>query len=338
MDLSQLASHSSDSTWEKPHFHALHTIRPFSTADTGSRNDSDLTERAKALDRISLEFQTLVGKNAPLSEVESFTRQWEVASSNGPIVQPNILAWFSDTNALRLACANNNPDVVRFLLQKGLSITPTVINFAALKLKETHDTTIMQALLESGWDINEPLGETRPPLISSILDAPDLVSWCLSKGANPGLSSPSGLSIIEVAASIASLSTVKTLVELAGRAPDGAPVARASYAHALGSSSDRVEVVRYLSDQGYSVDAFYKTYQTSNDHSCEDMMIGSQNALHFAIWAGKEDMVRLLLERGADKTLPTKSIMKTGGETLSPLDLARKFGNTAIIELLSQET
>ena len=163
------------------------------------------------------------------------------------------------------------------------------------------------------------------------------MSWCLSRGANPGLSSPSGLSIIEVAASIASLKTIRTLIELTGRAPTGAPVARASYAHALGSRPDRVEVVRYLLDQGYSVDAYYKICQTYSNHSCENLIIGSQNALHFAIWAGKEDMVRLLLERGANKTLPTKS-MKTDGETLSPLDLARKFGNTAIIALLSQGT
>ncbi|KAJ3573900.1 hypothetical protein NPX13_g4538 [Xylaria arbuscula] len=335
MDLSQLASDPSDPAWEKPRFHALHTIQLFSKEETGSRDDNNLSETAKALDGISLEFQTLVGKNAPLNEIKSFMAQWKVASTSGPIVQRNILAWFSDTNALRLACTNNNPDIVSFLLQSGLSITPSAVAFAAAKLKETHDTTIMQALLDNGWDINEPLGETRPPLISSILDVPDLVSWCLGKGADPGLTSPSGLSIIEVAASIASPNTMKRLVELAGNARYGAPVARASYSHALGRSSDRVEVVQYLLDQGYSVNAFYKTYQASKDHSCEDIMIGSQNALHFAIWARKEDMVRLLLERGADKTLPTGSVMKTDGATLSPLELARKFRNETIVALLS---
>ncbi|KAI1361872.1 ankyrin repeat-containing domain protein [Xylaria arbuscula] len=336
MDLSQLASDPSDPAWEEPRFHALHTIQPFSKEGTSSRDDNNLSETAKALDGISLEFQTLVGKNAPLNEVERFMTQWKVASTSGPIiVQRNILAWFSDTNALRLACTNNSPGTVNFLLQSGLSITPSAVVFAAAKLKETHDTTIMQALLDNGWDINEPLGETRPPLISSILDVPDLVSWCLDKGADPGLTSPSGLSIIEVAASIASPNTMKRLVELAGHARYGAPVARAAYSHALGRSSDRVEVVRYLLDQGYSVNSFYKTYQASNDHSCEEMMIGSQNALHFAIWAGKEDMVRLLLERGADKTLPTRSVMKTDGATLSPLELARKFRNETILALLS---
>ncbi|KAI1176161.1 ankyrin repeat-containing domain protein [Nemania sp. FL0916] len=337
MDLSQFTSDPSDPAWEKPRYEALHTIRPFSPKHPDSIDKKDLTERAKALDSISMELNTLAARNAPLSDIESYIGQFEVASSKGPIIQRNILAWFSDTNALQWACGNNNPDTVRFLLQKGLSVTPRAVIHAAAKLRETHDTTVMQILLDFGWDINEPLGETRPPLISTILEVPELVSWCLSKGADPGLSSPSGCSIIEIAACRASLSTLETLVELAGRVADGAPVARASYFHTLGSTPDRVEVVRYLLDQGYSVDAFYKAYHAAGDCSHEEMLFGSQNALHFAIWAGKEDMVRLLLERGADRTLPTRSAMKTDGQTLSPLDLARKFGHTAIIELLSQE-
>ncbi|KAI0860799.1 ankyrin repeat-containing domain protein [Xylaria cubensis] len=333
MDLTQLASHCSDPAWEEPRFHSLHTIRPFSTE--GSQDDHDLSGRAKALDHISMEFQRLVAKNAPLNEVEEFTRQWEVTSvDNTPIVQPNLLAWFSDTNTLRLACANDNQDIIRFLLQMGLSITPSAIIYATSKLRETNDTTVLELLLDFGWDINKPLGDTRPPLLSSVVDIPDLVLWCLSKGADPGLSSPSGLSIIEQAASIASLDTIRLLIERAGSARDGAPVARASYAHALGSKPNRVEVARYLLDQGYSVDAFYRTHKASSGDACEDMMIGSQNALHFAIWSGKEDMVRLLLERGADKTLPTRSIMKTEGKVLSPSELARKSGHTNLVALL----
>ncbi|KAI1276461.1 ankyrin repeat-containing domain protein [Xylaria sp. FL0933] len=339
MELTQLASHPSDPIWEEPRFASLHTIRPFSTNGSGGPDDHDLSERAKALDSISMEFQTLIAKNSPLTEVENFTKQWEIASSTTtePAIQPNILAWFSDTNALRLACANNNPDIVRFLLQIGLSIPPSAVVYAASKARETKDTTVLGLLLDFGWDINEPLGETRPPLISSVLDVHDLFLWCLGKGADPSLSSPSGLSIIDHAASVASLDTLKILVERAGRVPDCAPVARASYSHALGSRPDRVEVARFLLDQGYPVDAFYKTQKSSSGHASEDMMIGSQNALHFAIWSGKEDMVRLLLERGADRTLPTRSLMKTEGKTLLPLELARKFGHTNIAALL-QET
>ncbi|KAI0543872.1 ankyrin repeat-containing domain protein [Xylaria curta] len=335
MDLTQLASYPSDPAWEPPRFHSLHTIRPFSTDREGSRDGHDLSERAKALDHISMEFQRLVAKNVPLNEVEEFTRQWEVTSvDNLPAVQPNLLAWFNDTNALQLACANDNQDVVRFLIKLGFSITPSAIIYATSKLRETNDTVVLDLLLTAGWDVNTPLGETRPPLLSSVIDMPGLVPWCLSQGADPSLSSPSGLSIIEHAASVASLDTIKLLVERLGSARDGAPVARASYSHAIGSKPNRVEVARYLLDQGYSVDAFYKTHQASSGDSCESMMIGSQNALHFAIWSGKEDMVRLLLERGADKTLPTRSIMKTEGKVLSPLELARKFGHTIFMPLL----
>ncbi|KAI1734079.1 ankyrin repeat-containing domain protein [Xylaria scruposa] len=335
MDLTQLASNPSDPAWEEPRFHSLHTIRPFSTDREGSQDGHDLSERAKTLDHISMEFQRLVAKNVPLNEVEEFTRQWEVTSvGNTPVVQPNLLAWFSDTNALRLACANDNQDVIRFLLQMGLSITPSAIVYATSKLRETNDNTVLELLLDFGWDINKPLGDTRPPLLSSLVDIPDLVLWCLRKGADPSLSSPSGLSIIEQAASVASLNTIELLVERAGSSRNGAPVARASYSHAIGSKPDRVEVARYLLDQGYSVDALYKAHKESSGDACENMMIGSQNALHFAIWSGKEDMVRLLLERGADKTLPTRSIMKTEGRVLSPSELARKFGHTNIAALL----
>lgn len=166
MDTSKFASHPGDSTWEEPRFNSLHTIRPFSPDNAGSRDGHDLSDRAKALDRISLEFQTLVAKNSPLSDVESFVRNWEISSSTDtPVVQPNVLAWFSDTNALRLACENNNKEVVRFLLERGLSIHPSAVLFAASKMRETKDTTIVELLLTSGWDINKPLRETTPPLI-----------------------------------------------------------------------------------------------------------------------------------------------------------------------------
>lgn len=129
------------------------------------------------------------------------------------------------------------------------------------------------------------------------------------------------------AATVASLDTVRLLIERVGGARDGDAVARASFAHDTGRWPDRVEVARFLLDQGYPVDAFHRSNESVD-------MIGEQNALHFAIWSGKEDMVRLLLERGASKTLPTRSIMKTQGETLSPLELARKYGHANIVELL----
>ncbi|KAI1733382.1 ankyrin repeat-containing domain protein [Xylaria scruposa] len=336
MDLTQLASAPSDPTWEKPRFRSLHTIDPFLTNNVdGQPQDAPvLSERAKELDRISLEFQRLVAVGAPVEEVDNFTKKWEIIlASDGPVVQPNVLAWFGDTDALRWACANGDVDVVRFLLQKGLPISPLAVSYTVSNLRKSKDTAVLELLLDSGWDINEPIAETRPPLLCAVVDIPELVHWCLSRGADPGLSSPSGLSIIEHAASVAPLDVIKVLIEWArDRTRDVAAVARASEIHAREARPDRVEVARYLLDQDYPIDAFFQTH-TQDGHACEDLWYGSQNALHFAIWSGKEDMVRLLLERGADRTLPTRSV-KTEGKTLSPLELAVKFQHSTIAALL----
>ena len=50
-------------------------------------------------------------------------------------------------------------------------------------------------------------------------------------------------------------------------------------------------------------------------------------ALHLAAARGLRDMVQLLLDGGADRTLANHAGLK-------PLDLARQFGNQRAVELL----
>ncbi|KAK5628492.1 hypothetical protein RRF57_004207 [Xylaria bambusicola] len=178
---------------------------------------------------------------------------------------------------------------------------------------------------------------TANALSSMVLEVPERVHWCLERGADASLSSPLGLTIIEVAASCASLDTLKLLIERADSSPQGDAVARASLAHTNDRYPDRVEVVRFLLDQGYPIDECYQTHEPDPDHNCAEVFFGIQNALHFAIWSGKEDMVQLLLERGAGKTILTRSAMKTDWKTLSPVELARKFGHLKLLPLLEGE-
>ncbi|KAI1263452.1 ankyrin repeat-containing domain protein [Xylariaceae sp. FL1019] len=335
MDLAQFASDPSDPTWEEPRFCSLTTIDLFSPESVAGkpRETPVLSERAEELFRISVEFQRLVGVGTSVEEVQNFMKQWETSSAtNASVVQPNVLAWFGDTNALRMACSNGGVDVVRLLLQKGLPIVPMAVIYTITKLRESKDTAMLELLLDYGWDINKPVTEVSPPVLSGVVDIPELAHWCLSRGADPGLGL-SGSSIIERAASYAPLDVLKVFVEKAGdRTRNVAAVACASEVYSREARPDRVEVARYLLDQGYPIDAFFQTH-THCGHNCEAVWYGSQNALHFAIWSGREDMVRLLLERGADRTLLTRSV-KTELKTLSPLELAVKFQRSVIADLL----
>lgn len=164
-----------------------------------------------------------------------------------------------------------------------------------------------------------------------VMEYPDLVLLCLDLGADPNVSSPSGRLIMESAASTASLHTVEVLVNHSARVEEGALVAHASYAHNEGRP-DRVEVAQFLLNHGAPVDAFY--LENHKQDSCLAMVFGKQTALHFAIWGGKTDMAVLLLERGADRTTPTCSALKTDGQDMSPKDLARKYGFENLVALL----
>lgn len=97
---------------------------------------------------------------------------------------------------------------------------------------------------------------------------------------------------------------------------------------------------------GLSIDAYYRgDYNESRMELCHgfpvvDFVYGKQNALHIAIGNGNRDLVELLLERGADKSLPGWSTVRSMKlQTMSPVEIARTCGYKDVSELLeSPET
>ena len=97
--------------------------------------------------------------------------------------------------------------------------------------------------------------------------------------------------------------------------------------------------LRIDASDGSPIDAYYGEGTTEAEGSCTDMVVGRQNALHFAIGQGMRDLVKLLVERGADRNLLAWSATKTKGRTVSPIELARMCGHEDIVDLLtSQDT
>lgn len=175
MEIPQLAYKPTDPLWKQPRWHEQHVIESRLTNHDG-HDDNDksksvatsgsekLDERASALDDATSELNTLCAKNAPLADVLAFLSRWEDPSSLDHI-QPNALAWFNDSNSLRWACANDNRDVARVLLEKGLQPNAKAVSSAVAKLRETKNKDTVQLLIVSGWDINEPLNDNTPPLM-----------------------------------------------------------------------------------------------------------------------------------------------------------------------------
>lgn len=140
------------------------------------------------------------------------------------------------------------------------------------------------------------------------------------------------------AASYASLDVLKLLIEHDALLRDRNLIARAS-CHRSDDEPGCLEVVQFLLDHGSPIDTYYMEDTTEAEDSCTYMVVGRQNALHFAIGQGMRDLVKLLVERGADTNLPAWSATKTKGRTVSPIELARMHGHEDIVGFLtSQDT
>ena len=135
------------------------------------------------------------------------------------------------------------------------------------------------------------------------------------------------------AVSYAPLKVVKLLVEHGGVVKNTNLLAHAVYSWGQALSEERLDVAKYLLDHGARVDAFWAENRNSEVPTGDLVFVGEMNALHFAIVSGKEEVVELLLEHGADRNLKTRSSWKTNWEMVSCVELARlcKFENIALL-------
>ena len=63
---------------------------------------------------------------------------------------------------LSSACLNNRPQIADYLLNKGAKIDCLAAYAACFR---GQSVAIFEVLLQHGWDINGPVGNTQPPLL-----------------------------------------------------------------------------------------------------------------------------------------------------------------------------
>lgn len=137
MEIQQYASHPSDPLWEEPTWRKEHTILvDFHCANHGlsveRHEPGPQSPRRQALGEAAVKLNFLCASGALAAEIRDYLGKGEDSSLNGRI-QPNALAWFSDTDAVQSACTNETLDLLGTLLEKGLRPTVRAANFSRAK-------------------------------------------------------------------------------------------------------------------------------------------------------------------------------------------------------------
>ena len=154
------------------------------------------------------------------------------------------------------------------------------------------------------------------------------VQWFLSHGADPNFVDRTGITPMSYIARYAPLSSLQLIVDHGGRVQSTDTIVNAVLGHAQGEP-DRLEVVRYLLDRGAPIDAFHRRFCDPEKCMGWIMMGGGLTGLHHAAKAGKEDMVALLLQHGANTKLESS-------ERKTAMDLAVEYGHERIATLLRE--
>ncbi|KAL8952170.1 MAG: hypothetical protein Q9222_001908 [Ikaeria aurantiellina] len=243
-----------------------------------------------AADEGYLEDLTEAAERGDLSTIQRLLEAWP-SEPNPPELSSGDYApelWPFKAVLFR-AMEKGNTDIAAYILQRGLRIELYVI-MLALKLESID---MFQLLLDHGWDINSPVGDGQsPPCLAHILHNVPLVHWFLSHSASPDAPASYTYYTAFIFACVRSpLSTVR-LLRIHGASLDS------SLQFAAGSNApDRLEVMRFLIDEGADIDAVKWAHHPRSYTDFERLALGT--ALHEAVASGHQDRVTLLRERGA---------------------------------------
>lgn len=239
---------------------------------------------------------------------------------------------------LNAAAKSGHADIITYLLnQRGCAVTAPAIRWA---ISRKH-WDVMQAYVDSGWDINTPIegGNTCPilkyvyspkvPLLLLMeyresIPNEERARWCLEHGADPSFRSAGGNNDIpSFAGKAGSITTLKLMEK------HGAKLAssNALLAAAGSTSSGRIEVMTYLIDE-LKVPINQREYEYDQKIFEEGQLsTGGGTALHSAVQQKRLEHIEFLISKGIDQKLKDTK----GREAV---DLARDFKFDEVVALL----
>ncbi|KAB8356511.1 hypothetical protein FH972_024094 [Carpinus fangiana] len=237
--------------------------------------------------------------------------------------------------AIREAVDNRHLETLHYLLSHGPPIKIWPIQRAIdAGLPET-----LGVLMKHGWDINEILGQDKTSALGyvhihnpSVTDSSELslsyslhdrvlTRWLLDNGADPNAGNDEYLTVMSLAALWAQVSTLQMLLV------SGGDVQRGQVLHWAVQRSDGTEdeIVKLLLSYGAPLNRLDYDGKPPQWYALSCKGLGTP--LHEAAWAGKSNLIAILIEHGADATI--KDIL---GRT--PADIAREQGHEYATQLL----
>ncbi|KAK9851474.1 hypothetical protein MYU51_009815 [Penicillium brevicompactum] len=204
---------------------------------------------------------------------------------------------------------------IKELLDRGLPMNTSYASQAV----QAKAKNALEIFISSGWDINEPISELRPPVLSDAIEDEDMTAWLLDHGADPNQRCFIDLTPLSYAVESAPISIISLLFSHGGDAGKGQLLH-----HTIERRSGTIEVLKLLLEKGASLNS-----TAFEDHPSWTLFyfMGLGTALHKAAELGKVDVVNFLISEGADQ-----GIKDANGRT--PIDCARMSNQWQVIEVL----
>ncbi|KAK4895285.1 hypothetical protein LTR27_006628 [Elasticomyces elasticus] len=225
----------------------------------------------------------------------------------------------SSRSFLYLAILHSRVDVAEYLLLEGVEISSLEVQCAT----EKSDIAALELLVNHGWDINRQIGWFVPPALAFATDHVDLCCWFLAHGADPNAGCVLDMTPLSAAVQYGPLDVINLLFDHGGSIERGELLHYAIWR----DLDDRLEIVDLLIRKGAPINML--TYQNRPDCWEQRKFFGLGTPLHDAAAMGDENVVRLLLNEGADVSTSTRDSLG-----LLPYQRAERKGHKVVADLL----
>ncbi|KAL7621656.1 hypothetical protein AAE478_008983 [Parahypoxylon ruwenzoriense] len=246
--------------------------------------------------------------NSELDRVKRLVMEWQSMAEPSLPPGPSYYPVGTIEPVLYHAIRENQADIVAYLLDKGVKMSPLAIMEA---VSYECSTSVFQVFLDRGLDVNTPKDSVDLTHLGS------LVEWFLSHGADPNAESRYGFTPFLRAVQEAPLETVQLLHAAGGSPALAVPFVCSPFKPGGSYVEGRLGVLRFVLDAGADLDVKQWVHNRYGYASSFDWGSG----LNIALINHADDLVEELLRRGARTDVPSFNIASKG-ETA--LELARK--------------